>query len=858
MTTSAVANPPLVSVIWNGYDRFAAARENILALQGQSHSNFELLLVDDGPSTDASREVRKLVANDRRIRLVPRIALNSGESLLYLLRRCRGDYIALCPSEGHFQPDALQFAVEAFRNNPQAGIVCGDNFLIDAHGKSIPQVDVVTLLFSPCRPFLAAGFFRRQALLEVGVYDEKWLFDSLEVVLCLRLACDFGIRSLPRAVVACQDPTRQDDGLPKNPASALEDRLQLITRTFSVEGFWGASEALRLESKANHAAILWEQYRGLGLSGMEPLAFHELRSVSQQFDLLLRNDHRILRNLHRLFCTRSHNLGVFSLPLQKLLAFASRQSGRAAIHIPYQIWNATFGIGSWLKRKILMLTLPRSDHHPAAPPREEMFADLYAEAGARHDARGQIDLALAMWKLAEPLKSADVDSVACQALLKLPGATDEMIASFQAGWVQRHVGGQEAATLATPNIPALTRKIRIGYHCSFMPSDTIRFMMRDVMGAHDRTRFEIYGYSPQPLPSDISASFDVVRSTAVNTHSKIQPLGGPPAIPDEDFVSLVRDDQIDVLVELTGFSMGNRFAAMSRRCAPVQVSFLNHTGSSHVPNVDYILADHICAPKADQPLYSEGIQHLPNCFFCFDYRNSESPAIADPPALTRGYPTFGCFGSGGKLNKQLIAMWSRLLHRVPTAILHLQNAQLNSYDCRHFISSQFRNLGINHDRLILARGISREELLETYNHIDISLDTWPYCGGNTIAESLWMGVPVVSLKGDRFSSRYGASLLTAAGCQDLVAETPEEYIEVVAGLAADLPRLQSLRQNLRQMSIDHGLGDSRRFARDLEDAYVEMLGNAAVPAKQSASRHKFPQRENERLLAGSASRSTAL
>jgi predicted O-linked N-acetylglucosamine transferase (SPINDLY family) len=126
----------------------------------------------------------------------------------------------------------------------------------------------------------------------------------------------------------------------------------------------------------------------------------------------------------------------------------------------------------------------------------------------------------------------------------------------------------------------------------------------------------------------------------------------------------------------------------------------------------------------------------------------------------------------------------------------------------------------------LGRGVKRADLLDIYNHIDISLDTWPYCGGNTIAESLWMGVPVVTLKGERFSSRYGASLLAAAGCDDLVGRSPEEYVEIAARLAANLPRLQFLRHNLRQMSIEHGLGDSQRFAHDLEDAYVEMLRRA--------------------------------
>ena len=834
-TTRATSNGPLVSVILNVRGQTNAARENVVALQAQSYPNFELLLVEDSSPSDGSRDsLRTLVANDQRIRLLPRIALSSGESLLNLLRHARGDYIAICPTEGHFVPDALQFAVKAFEKHPDAGIVCGENFLIDAHGSSHPKVDVVTLLFTPYRPFLPAGFIRRRALADVGLNDENWLFEAIELELCLRLACDFGVRSFARKVVDCRDPTMQHDGLPRTPAGALEDTLQLIAKVFSVSGFWSHNEtlfiddrfnqALLLESKANQVAILWERYRRLGSSDIEWRACEQLKSVAQQFDMLLRDDHRVLRNLHRLFCTRSHNLGVFSTPLQKILTFASQRKGRQGINIPYQIWNCTFGIGSWLKRKVLMLTLPRSDHHPAAPSREDMLADLYAFAGALHDARGQIDIALDMLKLARPLKRADIDSLACQSLLKLPGATDATIASFQKAWAERHTGRPEKVTVVTPNVPRITRKIRVGYHSAYMESDTIRFMMRNVLRAHDRTRFEIYGYSPKPVPADIGAAFDVVRN--IGDRRSTQAMAGPPAIPDDQFVSLVRRDEIDVLVEMTGFSMGNRFAAMSRRCAPVQVSFLNHTGSSHVPNVDYLIADEIGVPAADQALYSERIQRLPECFFCFDYRGSKTPPIAAPPMITRGYVTFGCFGYGGKLNRQLIALWARLLHRLPSAMLHLQNLQLSSYGCRQYVSSQFRNLGIARDRLVLARGVGREELLEMYNHIDISLDTWPYCGGNTIAESLWMGVPVVSLKGDRFSSRYGASLLTAAGCQDLVAKTPEEYIDIIVRLAGDLPRLKFLRGNLRQMSIDHGLADSSRFARDLEDAYVDMLGRA--------------------------------
>jgi predicted O-linked N-acetylglucosamine transferase (SPINDLY family) len=340
-------------------------------------------------------------------------------------------------------------------------------------------------------------------------------------------------------------------------------------------------------------------------------------------------------------------------------------------------------------------------------------------------------------------------------------------------------------------------------------------MMRNVMKSHDRSRFEIYGYSPKPFPADLAPCLDVMRDTST-------------ALSDAAFVSLVRGDEIDVLVELSGFSPGNHFRAMSERCAPVQVSFLNHTGSSHVPNVDYIITDEICTPSATdvQAYYSEKLWRLPGCFFTFDYRGSDSPEPGVPPSASSSRTMFGCFGYGGKLNHQLIEMWAQLLHRCPTASLHLRNPQFSLAGSRRFIASQFASCGIAADRLVLAEGVDRKALLRKYGEIDVSLDTWPYCGGNTVAESLWMGVPVVSLRGARFSSRYGSSLLAAAGCSDLAAETPEQYIDVAARLAGDLPRLKTLRRNLREMSIANGLADSQQFARNLEAAYTEMLGQA--------------------------------
>ena len=133
------------------------------------------------------------------------------------------------------------------------------------------------------------------------------------------------------------------------------------------------------------------------------------------------------------------------------------------------------------------------------------------------------------------------------------------------------------------------------------------------------------------------------------------------------------------------------------------------------------------------PHYSEKIYRLPECFFCFDYRGYEYPDVVDPPSLAKGYITFGCFGFGGKLNREQLRIWADLLHQIPTSRLHLQNIQLRNERGRRFFTERFRTFGIEPNRLVLAHGVDRQALLKVYGDIDVSLDTWPYCGGNTIA-----------------------------------------------------------------------------------------------------------------------------
>jgi predicted O-linked N-acetylglucosamine transferase (SPINDLY family) len=249
-----------------------------------------------------------------------------------------------------------------------------------------------------------------------------------------------------------------------------------------------------------------------------------------------------------------------------------------------------------------------------------------------------------------------------------------------------------------------------------------------------------------------------------------------------------------------------------------------------------VLADEIAAPQENDIHYTEEVYRLPGCFFCFDYDEQTLPAVVPPPHLKEGYITFGCFGRSDKLNATNLMYWARILQSVPGSKLLLQNPGLSSPSVRQFFRSQFSAFGCGPERLILLPGGERADVLANYARVDISLDTWPYCGGNTIAESVYQGVPVITLKGSRFSSAYGASLVTACGTPELVANTPEELVQIAVELSADSAKLSALRQDLRRMVRQHGFGDSKRFAQNLDEAYLNMARQKGLIEERASMR----------------------
>ena len=805
---------PVFSLVWYGKDRKESARETVATFASQGFRDVELVVGDCG-STDGTQEIfAEAARKDPRIRLFAGGWQKRTDALLSVMRRARGEFVLVCPSEGGFAPGALETLRAAFSAQPGIGALCTAGTLVNGEGGELARCDIVTLLFTSYTLCLPAVAFRRSALEEIGLHADEWFENSFALDLVCRVAASRGLLSLDQRILTQRGQLLQPDGLETPAREIIADRLGLISRLFSPQGFFApAWEALAWECRANLMTSLMEQYGPLGSGDLAQRGLQALVDIADGMHRQLKADHRTLRSLHRLFCSRSHDVGLLEGYLQKSLAETTVLDVDSQIRRGYRIWNFPGG-GRWLARKMIAHTTPRSRFHPSAPSWDTMYADLYRLAGARYEARGQIDLALDMWRRARPPHDMDLDSMACQAMLKSPCATDEGLANTMREWVGRH------AASASPVAPVRTAgkgKIRVGYHCAFIATDTMRNMMREVIAHHDRDRFEIYTYAGEAVPDDLAKHVDVCRFTPA------------PAYDDRAFADLMKADGIDVFMELTGLSPGHRFGAMGLRGAPVQVSFLNHTGTSMVPNVDYVIADEICLPTGTpaERFYSEKIWRLPGCFFCFDYTKFDEPFTPEPPFLKNGFITFGCFGTGGKIGRELVAMWSDLLHRVPGARLYVQNPQLGLPVDRTFLRDCFAACGIGPDRLILEPGVPRTQLIQNYGLVDISLDTWPYAGGNTIAESLWHGVPVVTYRGDRFSSAYGASLLTAAGLPELVGNSPEEYVAVAARLAGEPDKLVRLRTELRRMCVEHGLGDSRRFARNLEAAYVEML--AAVP-----------------------------
>jgi predicted O-linked N-acetylglucosamine transferase (SPINDLY family) len=355
------------------------------------------------------------------------------------------------------------------------------------------------------------------------------------------------------------------------------------------------------------------------------------------------------------------------------------------------------------------------------------------------------------------------------------------------------------------------RRLRIGYVSADFRAHPVGYFLAPVIAAHDRATVEVICYNnsavTDPMTTRIREAADQWRTFA--------------GVPDADASAMIQGDGIDVLVDLSGHTAKNRLLLFAIRSAPVQVTWLGYFGTTGVAAMDYILADRFVVLPGEKTFFTERVWRLPDSYLCFAPPEFDVPIIARP--VTPAEPlTLGCFNNWAKVSPGTVSLWAEILGKMPGTQLFLKTKSLHDPAVSRDAMDRFAAHGIGPERLILEGHASRAELLAAYNRVDIGLDPFPFGGGTTTAEALWMGVPVVTLRGDRWVGRVSESILATVGLSDLVAEDRDSYVRTVVTLADDRPRLSKMRHDLRPMMKGSAFCDGPRFARSIEAAYRGM------------------------------------
>jgi len=289
---------------------------------------------------------------------------------------------------------------------------------------------------------------------------------------------------------------------------------------------------------------------------------------------------------------------------------------------------------------------------------------------------------------------------------------------------------------------------------------------------------------------------------------------------DTALAEMIRQDNIDILVDLRGHAAANRLAMFCRKPAPIQANMVGYFNTTGLATMDYRITDEHMDPVGQTEQYhTESLVRLPASCWCYT-ADDEAPDVSEAPALKNGYVTFGSLNKIIKVSEPCARLWASVLEAVPNSRLLLSVA---AADAGGVVRKRLESYGLPSDRLVIVdKTRSRRDYLNRFAEIDIALDTWPFNGITTTCDGLWMGVPCVSMTGQTSVSRAGKSILHAAGLGELAAGSPEAFVRAATGLACDPERLRELRRSMRDRLAASTLMDHRGFARKLESAYRQM------------------------------------
>jgi len=357
----------------------------------------------------------------------------------------------------------------------------------------------------------------------------------------------------------------------------------------------------------------------------------------------------------------------------------------------------------------------------------------------------------------------------------------------------------------------LNERLRIGYVSGDFREHSVAYFFKPLLENHNNNIVETFCYYNNTIVDKITKK---LMSTCDNWRSIYD-------IEESKVSNLIKNDKINILVDLSGHTANNRLLTFAQKPAPIQVTWLGYPNTTGLSAIDYRLTDIIADPINDtDKFYSEKLLRLPNGFQCFQ-GNEKVIIKSELLENCRNYITFGSFNNLSKITPQVINVWSKILHLVPKSHLILKCSKIK-YNKDYFLNL-FKDEGLTTDRIeLFEQTHSNKDHLELYNSIDIGLDPFPYNGATTTCEALWMGVPVISLFGDRHVGRVGASILTNVGLKDFIAEDIDSYIKLAIKVSTNINYLKNIKKTLRERMQKAPLCDAQSFANDIENTYKKI------------------------------------
>lgn len=438
------------------------------------------------------------------------------------------------------------------------------------------------------------------------------------------------------------------------------------------------------------------------------------------------------------------------------------------------------------------------------------YPDVLNNLAATWASQGELEQSIAAYRKSLAIKPGFVEAHSSLVFTVNydPGYTGEPAFREARQWAMQHAKGL-AKTVHSVHRSHGSGRLRMAYLSPDFREHSVAFFIEPLLREHRKDSVEVFCYSDVKTPDAVTARLREYGHAWREVSD----------FTDEQVAAQLKSDAIDVAIDLAGHTAGNRLLSLAQRPAPLQLSMIGYPNTTGMMEIDYRVTDVLVDPPGVAELiHAENLLRL-KCFWCYQ-PPVESPEVSPLPALRKGCATFtfGCLNTLHKITPEVIALWARILHRMPRARLILQAMGLSSTGGQNYVNRTFAANGIGSDRLELIGWTDFKEYLELLGRVDLGLDPFPFNGGTTTCHTLWMGVPVVTLAGRAAPGRMGVSLLTHAGLPDFVARDEDEYIAIAERWSESLSELRALRAGMRQRMRAFSLLDASGYTAEFESA----------------------------------------